>query len=210
MKTLNKASTKDHILDIAERHFAVYGFAGTSLRGIIKEAKINVAAIAYHFGDKESLFTAVIERFALPVVQQQLECLDAEMAMARPKLTNVLLAFYKPPIEHVKRLRRKGETLALFLGRAQTEPEPVYSLIDKHYSFCRNRFIEAFRRVLPGFSDADYQWQFEFMLSLIVCFLTRQKPIRQRTSDTGDWEANEALNRLLAFCESGIRGVITK
>lgn len=97
MKTLNKASTKDHILDIAERHFAVYGFAGTSLRGIIKEAKINVAAIAYHFGDKESLFTAVIERFALPVVQQQLECLDAEMAMARPKLTNVLLAFYKPP-----------------------------------------------------------------------------------------------------------------
>ncbi|MBX9691954.1 MAG: TetR family transcriptional regulator, partial [Cyanobacteria bacterium] len=34
--------TKTKILDVAERHFAQFGFEGTSLRGIIKDATVNV------------------------------------------------------------------------------------------------------------------------------------------------------------------------
>lgn len=195
--------TRDQLLDIAERHFAFYGFAGASLRGIIKDAGTNVASIAYHFGTKEDLFQAVLERFAKPVVSQQLSRLETELQSKNLKLRNVLLAFYEPPMKMAHSLGKKGEILSLFLGRSQTEPEPVFSEVDKHYADCRDQFIKAFERAIPGLTKEDYHWRFEFMLSLIVCFLTRQKQIRGRYETRTDWNPDEAINRMISFCESG-------
>src|SRR5690349_17910018 len=129
-----KADTKHHILDVAEKHFARDGFAGTSLRAIIKESNVNVAAIAYHFGNKEDLYKAVTERFAMPVVMEQLKRLRSVNARDNSTLEDVLAAFYEPPLKLIKKMGKKGETLSMFLGRAQTEPEPVYSLVDSHYA----------------------------------------------------------------------------
>lgn len=196
--------TEDQLLDIAERHFAAYGFAGTTLRGIIKEAGVNVAAIAYHFGDKEELFAAVIERFAKPVVQQQLRQLEQVLSQEQVSLADVLLAFYAPPILLVKKLGKKGEALSQFLGRAQSEAEPVASIVDRHYAFCRQQFLLAFDRVLPHLDSAEKHWYFEFMLSLIVCFLTRQKIIHKRYSKDSDWDTEEVTVRLVAFCQAGM------
>ena len=51
--------TKEQILNVAERQFAEKGYAGTTLRGVIKEAEVNIAAVHYHFGSKEELFIAL-------------------------------------------------------------------------------------------------------------------------------------------------------
>jgi hypothetical protein len=150
------------------------------------------------------LYEAVMQRFAVPVVTEQLRRLRAVLAQPKFLLHDVLLCFYEPPINLVHKLGAKGEVLSLFLGRAQTEPEPVYSLIDRHYAGCRNEFIRAFKQVIPGLSEADYQWRFEFMLSLIVAFLTRQKMIRARYSQAKSWKPREVLDRLTAFCEQGM------
>lgn len=206
LKSQSKASTRDNILDVAERHFATFGYAGTSLRGVIKDAGVNVAAVAYHFGDKEDLFVAVVERFAAPVVEEQLKRLDEVLAKKKVKLGDIVRAFYEPPIRIVKKRGTSGEVLAQFLGRAQMEPEPVYSLVDKNFASCRNRFIDAFRRANPTLKEADYQWRFEFMLSLIVCFLTRQKLIRGRYGDSSEFDVDEALMRLTSFAELGLSG----
>lgn len=196
--------TRTHILDIAERHFAMNGFAGTTLRGIIKEAKVNVAAVAYHFGTKEDLYVEVMQRFAVPVVTQQLKTLQSFRNSAESlSLVDVVRSFYEPPVQLVKSLGKRGETLSLFLGRAQTEPEPVFSLVDKNYSSCRDEFIAAFKICVPNLKESDYQWRFEFMLSLIVCFLTRQKMIRDRYGDKDDWVPEEVVARLVEFCCHG-------
>ncbi len=186
-----KSDTKTHILDVAEKHFAREGFAATSLRAIIKDAGVNVAAIAYHFGTKEELYQAVTERFAAPVVVEQLKRLNAELSRDNATLEDVLRAFYEPPLELIKKMGKKGETLSMFLSRAHTEPEPIYSLVDSHYAHCRNLFIQAFRRLLPGLSEAEYQWRFEFMLSLIVCYLTRHKPVRLRYTKETEWKPED-------------------
>ena len=197
-------TTKEQLLNVAEKHFSMYGFAGTSLRGIIKEAKVNVAAVAYHFGSKEELFDAVIQRFAAPVVAQQLEMLNEVMSKSDASLKAILLSFYTAPINLLKSKGVEGEQLSLLLGRAQTEPEPIFSLVDKHYSNCREEFLKAFRTITPTASDEKLNWHFEFMLSLIVCFLTRQDSIRKRYSGADDWSADEAIARMVAFCESGM------
>lgn len=205
MAIKSKSDTKTHILDIAEKHFARDGFAGTSLRAIIKDAGVNVAAIAYHFGTKEELYIAVTQRFAAPVVVEQLKRLKAEMLKDNATLEGVLRAFYEPPLNLIKKMGKKGDTLSMFLGRAHTEPEPVYSLVDSHYAVCRSQFIDAFRRFIPDLTEAQYQWHFEFMLSLIVCYLTRHKPVRLRYTKDTDWRPEEVTVSLVDFCTKGMR-----
>lgn len=61
-----QSDTVDRILDAAEELFADRGFAETSLRMITSRAKVNLAAVNYHFGSKKSLIQAVFARFLTP------------------------------------------------------------------------------------------------------------------------------------------------
>lgn len=56
------------LLHAAQSAFARYGFEGASLRGIAAEAHVDPALVAHHFGSKEALWKAVIERLAHSVV----------------------------------------------------------------------------------------------------------------------------------------------
>ncbi|WP_245892156.1 TetR/AcrR family transcriptional regulator [Flavobacterium pallidum] len=49
-----------HILQVAEQLFAEKGFDGTSVRDIVKVAKINIAMVSYYFGSKEKMLEALI------------------------------------------------------------------------------------------------------------------------------------------------------
>lgn len=50
--------TRERLLLAALQLFSQQGYARTSVRAIAQEAGANVAAIAYHFGDKAALYTA--------------------------------------------------------------------------------------------------------------------------------------------------------
>ena len=68
----NDSQTIEKILHVAEEHFAVHGFFASSLRQITRDAEVNVAAVHYHFGSKEALFVAVLNRRIVPFVQSVL------------------------------------------------------------------------------------------------------------------------------------------
>jgi AcrR family transcriptional regulator len=56
-------STRDVVLDAAERRFADRGFAGVSMREIAAEAGLrNQASLYHHFRDKRALYEAVLGR----------------------------------------------------------------------------------------------------------------------------------------------------
>ncbi len=53
--------TRERILDAALDLFGDRGLTGTTVRQIAARAKVNVAAISYHFGGKDELYRAVAE-----------------------------------------------------------------------------------------------------------------------------------------------------
>jgi TetR/AcrR family transcriptional regulator len=56
-------TTRDLILDAAERLFAESGFAGVSMRDIVAETPLkNQASLYHHFQNKEALYQAVLSR----------------------------------------------------------------------------------------------------------------------------------------------------
>jgi AcrR family transcriptional regulator len=56
------------LLRAGQFNFARYGFQGASLRGIAAQADVDPALVAHHFGSKEALWKAVIERLARSLV----------------------------------------------------------------------------------------------------------------------------------------------
>ena len=55
-------STRRRVMDSAEFLFAQKGIDGVRLREIAERAEMSVPLLCHHFGDKETLYAAVIDR----------------------------------------------------------------------------------------------------------------------------------------------------
>jgi AcrR family transcriptional regulator len=69
--------TRRRVIDAATRLFAARGFKYVTVRAICREARANVAAVNYHFGDKLGLYREVFEEAAAVVVEVTAEAIRA-------------------------------------------------------------------------------------------------------------------------------------
>jgi AcrR family transcriptional regulator len=60
-------STRERILDVAERLFAERGLAGTAVRDIAREAGLTAPSLYNHFDGKQALYEAVLARGVEPL-----------------------------------------------------------------------------------------------------------------------------------------------
>jgi TetR/AcrR family transcriptional regulator, regulator of cefoperazone and chloramphenicol sensitivity len=56
-----RTDTRQRVLEAAGEVFAARGFRAATVREICQRAKANLAAVNYHFGDKERLYAAVLQ-----------------------------------------------------------------------------------------------------------------------------------------------------
>jgi AcrR family transcriptional regulator len=68
--------TPERILDTAERLFAEHGIEAASVRAITQAAGVNIAALHYHFGSKNGLVRALVERRVAEVNAERARMLD--------------------------------------------------------------------------------------------------------------------------------------
>ncbi|HVY69308.1 MAG TPA: CerR family C-terminal domain-containing protein [Verrucomicrobiae bacterium] len=54
--------TREQVLEVASEIFAEAGYRSATIREICHRARVNVAAINYHFGDKQALYLEVLQR----------------------------------------------------------------------------------------------------------------------------------------------------
>ncbi|MGE3538946.1 MAG: CerR family C-terminal domain-containing protein [Candidatus Tectimicrobiota bacterium] len=57
---VSAADTRQRLLEAAGEVFAEQGFRATTVREICQRARANIAAVNYHFGDKEHLYAEVL------------------------------------------------------------------------------------------------------------------------------------------------------
>jgi AcrR family transcriptional regulator len=158
--------TQDKILDTAERLFGDQGYAGTSLRQIIAEAGVNLAAIHYHFGNKEELLDHLVTRKAGPVNEERLALLDryeAEAGSGAVPVEKLLKAFLEPPMLRVKSSPEFGK----LMGRVYSEGL-MPAIAEKHFRTVKARFTAAFGRALPGLSEQQVALRLQFMVGAMA------------------------------------------
>ena len=202
--------TKERILEAAERLFAAYGFAGTSLRAVTKEARVNLAAVHYHFGTKEDLLRAVLSRIVVPVNRERLRMLEQVEAAAGsdpPLLEAILEAFIAPDLRLIRDLGERGVIITRFLGRSYTEPaEMVQALSREHYEELGQRFMEAYARALPEVPQAELYWRFKLVVGVLTYVLADTDPTDGYAEDLSDVDGT--VRRLVAFLAAGLRAPV--
>lgn len=200
-----KTDTKEQILNAAERHFALLGFAGTSLRALTRDANVNLAAVHYHFGSKEELFKAVVRRVAEPIVEEQVRRLDElERLNPNPPVIDIVQAFVARPLEMILKQREESCYVhAQFVGRCRTEPRPIQELAEVEFSMGHQRFLELLHKTLPHQSLAELEWKLDLIVAMIVRVLTQieySEPLSEQPLE----QIDEVIQRLVRFITSGI------
>jgi AcrR family transcriptional regulator len=163
--------TEQRILDAAEGLFAQHGFTGTSLRMITTRAGVNLAAVNYHFGSKEALLRATLDRIVGPVNRERLAMLERAEAAAGerpPSVEAVLEAFLAPDLRMMRDMGDRGALLMRFLGRSQTEPtELVQRLVRAQFMDLGQRFLRALCRALPQLPEEELYWRLHCVVGVI-------------------------------------------
>src|SRR5215475_10495676 len=152
--------TKQKLLDTAERLFGEQGYGATSLRQVIAEAEVNVAAVHYHFGSKEELLDAVILRKAGPLTEQRLARLEAVQASAGPNppdVEGIVASFLMPTAE----IAERNPTFVRLMGRMLSEGM-MPRIVERHFQESAGRFVEALRSALPHLSRDELLWRVHF------------------------------------------------
>jgi AcrR family transcriptional regulator len=75
--------TRERIVKAAERLFAERGYDGTSIRAIVAKARVNQAAINYHFDGKDGLYREVLHTAFQALTEHQLAHAQDLKAMSR-------------------------------------------------------------------------------------------------------------------------------
>src|ERR1700740_3687247 len=92
--------TRHAILDDAERLYADRGFGDVTLRDIVSEANVNLAAVNYHFGSKDELIAELFVTRSLALNKERLRDLrEAEEAGdGRADIADILRALVGPTL----------------------------------------------------------------------------------------------------------------
>ncbi len=213
MNKENQKNTRQRILDAAEELFMQNGFEGTSMRMVTGEAKVNLAAVNYHFGSKEELMQAVLRRRLEVINRERLRLLDeAEgKAAGKPLKPSVIIdCFFGTLLRVAADQKAGGGTFLRLLGRTVTDPSHfIRTFMSTEYADVLERYKQAMFRSLPHVPKAEIVWRFHFMLGATSYAIAGTDTLRLVT----DWQVEEGaiaqdkhlLPRLMSFMLGGLR-----
>ncbi|MDH3638396.1 MAG: TetR family transcriptional regulator [Gammaproteobacteria bacterium] len=204
-------STKGRILDAAEELFAEQGFSATSLRHITARARVNLAAVNYHFGTKDALVEAVFARRLIPMNKDRLQRLDRLVrahAPQDPPLDRLIEAFIAPALELSRHATEGGARFLKLLGRSYTEPSALLQeQVREMYREVIDRFRPVFAQVLPDLPGDELYWRLHFLVGVLAYCMSGADMMRLiascRVHDSLD--TNMLTQRLTVFLTAGMR-----
>ncbi len=208
---MTEVDTKQAILDAGEELLGQHGFAGTSLRQLTTRAGVNLAAVHYHFGNKEGLAQAVLARRIEPINAERLRRLDAVTAglgYRRPDLRAVVDAFVSPVLELLPDDADHGRMCRMF-GRIMAEQPPfLVAFLRQQFGAIAERFVRALGAAQPGLDGEEAMWRLHFAIGALAHTLQHADTLRDFSGgrcDARDMQATR--NRLVDFIAGGMRGL---
>jgi AcrR family transcriptional regulator len=193
-------STKDRILDAAERLFADSGLRMTSLRDITREAGVNLAAVNYHFGSKEELLKGVLKRAFDPVNDARivwLDDLEKKAGEDGPKLEDVLQAFIGPPFDAWSQSGERGLRFLKLLGQIHNQAnQELQALLLSQFDEVLERYTNALARALPLLESKEVRLRMLFVVGAMAQTLMFGSRPGQETHDLD--QMRESLIRFAA------------
>jgi len=197
--------TPSRLVAAAERLFAEGGEEATSLRAVTRAAISNAAAVHYHFGGRDGLLRAVLDRHLAGRQQRRLRLLDKAVDQygGQIPVEAVVTAVVRPDLDLLAKLRKNRVNVARFLGRAAALRSPVVA------DYLDRQFAELAERAVPlltaatGTDPATARQRLRLLLDMVSMLYARAAD-GDEPGPLGVDEVDEQVRRLVAFGAAGL------
>jgi len=199
--------TRTAILAAAERLYADRGFGDVTLRDIVAEANVNLAAVNYHFGSKDELIAELFVTRSLALNRERLRQLKAaeDRGGGSADIADILRALVGPTLRGCLGPENQRSTPAQFMIRVSIEAVPAIRRIRNREIDHLRKFIAAMRRSLPDRNDVELYWGLHFALAMAqqtVRDSERLAKLSEGKCDVDDVEA--VVERVVAVAVMGL------
>jgi len=143
--------TRERILKAAERLFAERGYDGTSIRTIVAKAKVNQAAINYHFDGKDGLYREVLRTAFRALTEDQLAHGEEIKTMSREA---ALAEFVRRQLRPLTARDELSRSLRIFNWETVRPTAVFRKLMSEEATPFMGLAVDLIRRFLP---DADHR-----------------------------------------------------
>ena len=203
------SATRQRILDGAEALFSRQGYHAVALADIAAEASVRVALLHYHFGTKEELFAAVIERRAAENVAGLEASLATALAMPGSRTERraaIIRAFVEPVIEKSMRGGPGWKNYIRLLARLANLPQEESFLSPYRSSFDAivADYVGALRALHPEIDGQDVHWAFYFVQAASTHILVESGVLDRQSAGALQSSALDVVGRkFVSFCTAG-------
>jgi AcrR family transcriptional regulator len=183
--TDDKHTTKERLLDAAERLFAESGFDEVSIRDLAAAADVNVAAVNYHFQGKENLYHEVIRRRFTVQRDATLASLAAVMPTAgRPQVADVIRAIAGQYLRGALAQGGGARVMAAISREMHTNYDTRHMLVFKEMiAPIFAAFSAAMLQARPGLTQEDANWAIASIVGQVHHFIMRRLKFDSLPSD---------------------------
>ncbi len=210
-----KPKTRDLILDTAERLFAERGFFGVSVRDITDAAETRLASVNYHFGTKDDLFKAVVERrFRVVDADRQRRFAELEPKLARMSRREIVEAvtdiFMLPILDRVTSGEPGWTAYAQIIAHGSNVRMWATGILASVLDPAARDFIALLARAYPKAGDHSLYCAYELMIGAMAHALGQNG--RLETLSNGKYSSADlaaiyptarrfAIGGIMAACE---------
>lgn len=196
-------TTRQLILETAEQLFAERGIAAVPLRDVGQAAgQKNNVAVQYHFGDRETLLSAIISYRAATSEDVRSEVLADLLAQGRaPQVEDLVRAFVVSLAHHLD----EGNHYLAFLSRYIIERGGYRGLEGSLSSSTVTTMVSLLYRLLPDYPEGILFERWMIMMTCTVHTLARYQTVMQ--SRRLAQPLDELLGDLISFLTAGIESV---
>ena len=198
-------STKERILNAAERLFAERGFAETSLREVTSRADVNLAAVNYHFGSKSNLVNEVFRRRLDDLSERRIKALKAAETEHSGSVEHVLAAFIEPALA-LNLDRHGGSAFVRVIARAYAEKDDgLRKFLSDNYGHVMREFARAVSVCLPALSREQLYWRLDFLAGALTYAMADFGQIKRQGNVSEKAHSERAAAELVRFATNGLR-----
>lgn len=139
--------TRERITKAAERLFAERGYDGTSIRAIVAKARVNQAAINYHFDGKDGLYREVLRSAFRAMTEDQLAHAAEVKTMSREE---ALREFIRRQLHPLMARDEYSRHMRIFNWETVRPTAVFRSLVSEEAAPFMGLAADLVRRFLPG------------------------------------------------------------
>ena len=154
-----KGVARQLILDTAEQLFAEQGVDAVSLRAINAAAGVSPGVLHYHFGNREVLLEALLER-RMDVLMEQRRILLEQIDPQSPDLKDIITALVQPLADFVLEDGDEGKRYVQFMARIYSDRSDILDKVSKRYiEGITGLFPVLLKQACPHLSPSIINWR---------------------------------------------------